>query len=207
MVFINLFTYRSINMVDRDIEFVIENRRSIYPVLFSGEEVKTNVIDRMLELANWAPTHRNTEPWRFKVFSGKAKNALLDQCKQCYIQGTASDRFNPQKVQQIEDRKGLVSHMIAICMKRNEFLLPEFEEIASVAMAVQNMWLYLASTPNYGGYWSTPSYALEDEFASFLQLEEDERCMGLFYVGTIREDILKPKGFRGDWKDKVEYSF
>ena len=33
--------------------------------------------------------------------------------------------------------------------------VPEWEEIASVAMAVQNMWL-MAQELNLGGYWSSP---------------------------------------------------
>ncbi|NNJ56036.1 MAG: nitroreductase [Bacteroidia bacterium] len=190
-----------------DIKSVIVNRRAVYPTLFSGEEVESNVIDKMLELANWAPTHKNSEPWRFKVYSKKAKNRLLDQCKHCYIQETNGETFNHHKVKKIEERKTSVSHIIAICMERNEHLLPEFEEIASVAMAVQNMWLYLASTQKYGGYWSTPNYALGEEFSGFLNLAKDERCLGLFYIGTIKKDILLPKGVRGDWQEKVDYHF
>ena len=72
-------------------------------------------------------------------------------------------------------------------------------------MAVQNMWLCLSSTKKYGGYWSTPGYALGDEFAAFLHLEEDEKCLGLFYVGTIAEDVILPEGVRGDWKEKVRF--
>jgi nitroreductase len=89
-------------------------------------------------------------------------------------------------------------------MDRNE-ILPEFEEIAATAMAVQNIWLYLASTEKYGGYWSTPGYALGEDFSAFLHLSEDERCLGLFYVGTVAEDTLKAEGRRGDWRTKVEF--
>ena len=190
-----------------DIESAIKNRRAIYPTMYSGELVGEEIIHKMLECANWAPTHKNTEPWRFKVFSGKAKNRLLDQCKQCYVQETTGDTFNHNKIKKIEERKITVSQIVVICMKRNEHLLPEFEEVASVAMAVQNMWLYLASTQKYGGYWRTPNYSLDEEFASFLHLGEDEKCLGLFYVGTIKKDILLPKGVRGEWQDKVDYTF
>ena len=55
----------------------IQNRRSIFPKQMSGEQVPQEVIDKMLELANWAPTHRHTEPWRFKVYSGDAMNLSL----------------------------------------------------------------------------------------------------------------------------------
>ena len=192
-------------MVDMDIESAILQRRAVYPTLYSGEIVPEDVLEKMLELANWAPTHKNTEPWRFKVYSGESKIRLLDQCKRCYIQETSAEIFNQRKLEKIESRKASVSHVIAICMKRNKHLLPEFEEISSVAMAVQNMWLFLGSTQRYGGYWSTPPYTFGDEFASFLHLKEDEKCLGLFYVGTLKKDILLPKGVRGDWRNKVGF--
>ena len=183
---------------------LITGRRAIFPKQMSGEKVPQEIIDKMLELANWAPTHRNTEPWRFKVYSGKPMNRMLDFCKHCYVKETPAISYNSVKLDKIEQRKEQVSHIVAICMDRNE-ILPEFEEIAATAMAVQNMWLYLASTEKYGGYWSTPGYALGEDFSAFLHLPEDETCLGLFYIGTIAEDALVAEGRRGDWREKVEF--
>ena len=71
--------------------------------------------------------------------------------------------------------------VIAICMQRDpEASIPEFEEIASVAMAVQNMWLRCAEL-GLGCYWSTPKAALLAD--DFLRLAPGERCLGLFYLG------------------------
>lgn len=188
------------------LEETIQTRRSLFPKQMSGEMVPSEVIERMLDLANWAPTHRNTEPWRFKVYSGNAMNKLLDCCKECYVRETPSHTFNSMKVEKIERCKEQVSHIIVICMKRND-IVPEFEEIAATAMAVQNMWLYLASTDKHGGYWSTPSYALGTHFKKYLNLEENERCLGLFYVGGIAENVTLPRGNRGGWRDKVTQHF
>lgn len=182
----------------------IENRRAIYPKQMSGEKVSIDIIHKMLEFANWAPTHKRTEPWRFKVFSETAMIELLDKCKDLYVKQTPFDKFSSIKLEKLDERKQQVSHIIAICMKRNEKDLPEFEEVAAVAMAVQNMWLYLASTQKYGGYWSTPGYALSQEFADYLSLSEDEKCIGLFLLGTITEPDNVRIGQRGDWKEKIE---
>jgi hypothetical protein len=46
---------------------LIAKRRSIFPRDFSGEEVPREVIQQLLEAANWAPTHKKTQPWRFVV--------------------------------------------------------------------------------------------------------------------------------------------
>ncbi|MDB4106969.1 nitroreductase [Bacteroidia bacterium] len=187
-----------------ELEKLIAGRRALYPKQMSGDEVPTEVIDKMLELANWAPTHRNTEPWRFNVYSGAAKNRLLDQCKNCYVVETPAEKFKTIKLDKIEERKHQVSHIVAICMQRSD-IIPEFEEIAATAMAVQNIWLYLASTRKYGGYWSTSAYALGEEFSAFLHLPEGEKCLGLFYIGTIALDTVLPEGKRGEWRKKVRF--
>ena len=185
-----------------ELQEVIASRRAIFPKQMNGTRVSQDVIDKMLELSNWAPTHRNTEPWRFKVYSDKSMNALLDQCKDCYVKSTPAERFKSVKLEKIEERKQQVSHIIAICMKRNK-ILPEWEEIAATAMAVQNMWLVLGETNTYGGYWSSPAYAMGEDFRKFLKLEDDEHCLGLFYAGTIDKDAVRGEGKRGDWREKV----
>ena len=46
----------------------IRHRRSIFPKNYSPEEsVGEDKIWKILEAANWAPTHGKTEPWRFVV--------------------------------------------------------------------------------------------------------------------------------------------
>ena len=56
------------NYHTNEINHLIKNRRSVFPNLYTGEPVPKEVIDQMLENANWAPTHKFTEPWRFTVF-------------------------------------------------------------------------------------------------------------------------------------------
>lgn len=76
----------------------IENRRAIYPKQMSGEKVSIDIIHKMLEFANWAPTHKRTEPWRFKVFSETAMIELLDKCKELYVKQTPFDKFSSIKL-------------------------------------------------------------------------------------------------------------
>ena len=186
---------------------IIKSRRAVYPMQMNGESVPTSVIHEMLELANWAPTHRNTEPWRFKVYEQNAKDSLLDLCKECYVKTTPAEKFKSVKLDKIEKRKNQVSHIVAICMRRNEesAVVPEWEEVAATAMAAQNMWLALSESGKYGGYWSSSAYAMGDGFRNFLKLSDDERCLGLFYVGTIADTAVLTNGRRGDWREKVSF--
>ena len=55
------------------------NRRSIYPRQFNGKPIPKSVLETALEAANWAPTHKRTQPWRFIVHSGKSLEDLVNQ--------------------------------------------------------------------------------------------------------------------------------
>lgn len=55
---------------------IISQRRSIFPAQFSDQKVSKQKIEALLESAHLAPTHRKTEPWRFKVFQNSAKELL-----------------------------------------------------------------------------------------------------------------------------------
>ena len=59
------------------VQIIIENihtRRTIKPEQCIPGEIAESDVWKILECANWAPTHGYTEPWRFVVFSGNAKH-------------------------------------------------------------------------------------------------------------------------------------
>ncbi len=54
-------------------QYVLQNiahRRSVFPPAFIDEPVKDEEIEVILRAANWAPTHKLTEPWRFVILLG-----------------------------------------------------------------------------------------------------------------------------------------
>ena len=55
---------------------LIKERRSIFPPQFIDKPISKETIEKILEAANWAPTHKKTEPWRFKVLMGEKKQEL-----------------------------------------------------------------------------------------------------------------------------------
>ena len=59
----------------------IKARRSVFPKDYTGEPVPKEVVQSMLEAANWAPTHGKTEPWRFAVFYGTTGVARVEALK------------------------------------------------------------------------------------------------------------------------------
>ncbi len=181
---------------------VIKERRSIFPPMYTGEKVSDEVVLELLENANWAPNHKKTEPWRFRIFKEEALQGLSDYLGDYYEKYTPQEAFSDKKLEKTRKKPLMCSHVVAICMQRDpEERLPEWEELSAVSCAVMNLWLSV-SAKGLAGYWSSPKSILEAN--EFLQLNEGEKCLGLFYLGVPKEDI-KVMGQRGDIKEKVKW--
>ena len=55
---------------------MIASRRSIYPRDYKNGKIEEEIIWQILNNAHWAPTHKMTVPWRFKVYAGKGRKEL-----------------------------------------------------------------------------------------------------------------------------------
>ncbi len=171
---------------------LIKKRRSIFPKTYiADKEIPQGIIEQVLENANYAPTHRLTEPWRFRVLRGAALQKLADYLVEDYKTLTPLAEQTGMKIKKMSENPVRSGCVIIISMKRHADLLPEWEEIAAVSMAVQNMWL-TCTAYDIGAYWSSPS-ALTERGAGFLQLADDERCLGLFYMGYHNMPDLPPQ--------------
>ena len=189
-----------------DIDKIIHNRRSTFTSQFSGELIDDAIIHHLLENANWAPSHYQTEPWRFKIYSGKSLNRMLDTLANIYKVKTSVDVFSQAKFDKYSLRKNQISHAIVIIVnKSNRPDLQDVEEICATACAVQNLWLTVASIPDIGGYWSTGKLVFTKEFSEFNGLKENQQCLGLFYLGKIKDGSKKIVGVRKNWQEKVEF--
>ena len=189
-----------------EVSRLIQNRRSIYPNMYSAEKVSDDIIAEMLENANWAPTHRLTEPWRFVVFSGDGLQKLADYQSTLYKKLTEeTGSFDQGKFDKLATKPLLASHIIAIGLKRDpKESVPEVEEVASVAAAVQNMYL-TASAHGIGCYWGSGGITYKPEAHEFFGLEKEDRLLGFMYVGKLREDCNWPQGKRKPIEDKVTW--
>ena len=158
---------------------IIETRRSVFPKSYSTEEINEDVLVEILNSATFAPNHKRTKPWRLRVFRDEEKNQLGLKLAEIYKQTTNPQTFLEKKYLNIADKISKSNVIVTICVNFSG-LLPEWEEIAATAMAVQNMYL-TATAHEIGCYWSTPG--MINHLNEFLQLEENQRCIGLFYLG------------------------
>ena len=166
-----------------EINELIRSRRTIYPEQFSDRKVHKEQLEVILNNALWAPTHGNTQPWRFKVFTNDARQRLSDFMAKTYLELTPSADQNDAKLAKMLKRPLLASVIIAVCMERQiEEKILELEEIEAVACAIQNMHL-TCTAYGLGGFWSTPKLIYHPRTNEFLGLKEKDKCLGLFYIG------------------------
>ena len=66
----------------------IKNRRAVFPAQYNDQPISKEEVLTILESANWAPTHKRTEPWRLKVFHGVSQVGLGKFMAETYKQTT-----------------------------------------------------------------------------------------------------------------------
>ena len=177
---------------------IIRNRRAVFPLQYIDKPITKADIGKILEAANWAPTHKKTEPWRFKVvMESSAREELGRFLSHKYQEVTEHPK--KIKIKKLQENPMKSAAVIAICMQRDpNQSIPEWEEVAAVAMAVQNMWL-CCTEMGIGCYWSSPG--LIKYMDGFFDLNEGESCLGFLYMGYYEGELME--GSRGSIEDKV----
>ncbi len=185
----------------------IESRRAVKPEKFSDRPVPEDKFRQILQSANWAPTHAYTEPWRFYIFSGESRKKLAQFEADYYRNKTKTDSFVQSKYDKAFNRPLKASYILAIVMERQlsgRKVIPEIEEIAATACAVQNMMLH-ANSLQIDTYWGSGGSTFSQKLKDFLALKEEDKCMGFLYFGYRNEDPI-PKGRRlSEIEDKVKW--
>lgn len=185
---------------------LIRNRRSVFQQQYTGEKVDDAIVRQMLENANWAPTHKLTEPWRFIVFTSNGIQKLAEEQSALYRQvTTAKGTYSEDRYQNLLTKPKLSSHIIAIAMKRDEKKsLPEIEEVGAVYCAVENMYL-TASAYGVGCYLSTGGITHWEEAKALFNLGADDKLIGFLHVGNIKGAVpdsrRKPIDEKVTWVD------
>jgi len=178
---------------------IIKERRSIFPASYIKKEIPVEVINQILETANYAPTHKLTQPWRFTIIRKAGLPKLGEELGKLYKQKVSPQQFLQKKYDSFAEKTSQADCIIAINMALSG-KIPEWEELAAVSCAVQNMAL-TAESLKVGAYWSSPP--LIDDLGEFLGLTENEKCIGLFYMGYHNEKPWAPN--RTPMEGKVKW--
>ena len=172
-------------------ETVLENiklRRTIKPKEFLPIAIADDVIEDILESANWAPNHGRTEPWRLTVFTGLGIEKYVDIIKKVFDE-TPDHLKKPEKLAKWTGNAPFASHVVAFGVKRTEnCALPHVEEVCAVACAAQNMML-TATAHNVASYWSSGIAHMPTAAAQFGLDGAEDQMLGFLHLGMVDKGI------------------
>jgi nitroreductase len=166
---------------------IIKKRRSIKPVRMNGKKIPDEQVKEILQLANWAPTHGRTEPWRFIVYAGDKVREFCYQHAELYKALTPAAKFEQANYDKQLHNGDLASHLIIAIMQRgNSPKIPALEEIAATAAAMQNI-LLGATAAGITSFWSTGGMTHHSVMKDFLKLKKEDIVMGIIFLGYTDE--------------------
>ena len=157
-----------------DLHEAIKNRRSVRK--FKSTPVPKDLIDKIFEVALWAPSGMNRQNWKFFVLAGERKEELIS------ISSTSFHYLEPQlqklyaeKPKIIEATRRFFKRLgeapIVICAYFEPANMEDVTSFQNVAAAIQNL-LLVAYAEGLGSCWMTGPVTVDEEISRFLGVKD-----------------------------------
>ncbi len=184
---------------------IIRGRRSVYADDYLDQPIPEEIIREVLINATWAPTFKMTQPWRFIVLQDQQRQPFGDFIAAYYRERLPAAQWPPLREERARNYPSKAACMIVIIMQRHQKVeISEWEEMAAVCCAVQNMAL-TCEAYHIGGYWDTSAACIA--YAQQLDLQSHERCLGFFYMGYYDRAAYQCVKRRTGIDQKVEWRY
>lgn len=153
---------------------------------FQPEPVDRATLEQLFELARWAPNHKLTNPWRFRVLGP----STLERLKAAH-----DDPFAANKL----DR---APTLVVVSATQSGDPVVDEEDVCATAAAAYAV-LLAAHARGLAGYWRTPAILRSPEGRAAVAVPEDERVLGLLHLGHPRQEPRPTE--RAPLRDVVDY--
>lgn len=182
----------------------IKSRRSIRK--YKTEQVPADVLHRVLEAANWAPSGVNLQQWKFYIVSGKKR----DQIAASY--GRVTESNYPPEAERSEQQKffaawagtyGNAPLIIVSTMPKEESRRAKMH-LESVSAAFQNL-LLAAHAEGLGTCWMTGPLADEATLNQILGLPANEEIVALTPLGYPDQTVGDKPRLDPELKEKFVF--
>lgn len=179
----------------------IRSRRSIGRL--KPDAVEREVLEALLEAASWAPSHHNTQPWRFIVMTGEGRSKLGEGYAR--IGAANAPGLEGEELEERLRKERLKAYrspvvIAAICSPADDPRAVREEELAAAQVAVQNL-LLAAHAYGLGAIWRSGAPMFDPRMKEALELREDEELVAFIYLGY--PDMTPPEPKRTPIADKT----
>lgn len=167
---------------------LVRSRRT-HMLVDPDRELPTDVVDRLCELATWAPNHKRTWPWRFASFTGDARARLGEA-----FEADMVDRDFGDDVKRVKTRtKYLRTPNIVVvgCAPHDKPSLHD-ENRDAVAAGVQTM-LLGANAMGVATFWSTAPLIDSPRALELCGFASDDRLIAVIYLGYPIGSVAAPE--------------
>jgi 5,6-dimethylbenzimidazole synthase len=176
---------------------------------FLPDPLDEALVERLLAAAHLAPSVGFMQPWRFiRVRSQEVRqqiHALVDAERRqtANALGEREDEFMRLKVEGIRECAEVLVVSLTHDRERHVFgrrTMPEMD-LASVACAIQNLWL-VARAEGVGMGWV--SMFDPEQLAGLLKLPAGSRPIAVLCLGHVPEFYKKPMLEESNWADRLD---
>jgi len=146
-------------------------------------------LDNILKAGLRAPDHANLSPFRFIVCQGAGLQKLADVYHEAAVK-SEMETAAIEKTKTMTFRAPMI--IVAIAKTQEHKKVPEIEQVATTACAVQNMQM-AAQAQGFNGMWRTGSFAYDPNVRSAFDLDKNDHIVGYLYLGTPSTDTVIKK--------------
>ena len=157
-----------------ELEQAIRTRRT--HKAYAPQPVDRETLDELFELARWAPNHKLTNPWRFRVLGPHA----LERLKEASGDLIAAAKLNRAPT------------LVLVSATQSGDPVMDEEDVLAAATAAYLV-LLAAHGRGLAGYWRTPAVLRAPAGRAALGIPDDEHVLGLLHLGHPRQEPRVPE--------------
>jgi nitroreductase len=159
-------------------------------VVDQTKPVPMDLIERLCELAVWAPNHKRTWPWRFVVLTGESRGGLGE----AFSLDQIADGKSPDHPKVIKTRTKFLRSPAVLVIGSAADYSPDLqiENRDAVSAGIQNL-LLGATAAGLASFWSSPSAIDCPNAVKFCGFEDDTQIVGAIYLGWPTGEVPTPE--------------
>jgi nitroreductase len=163
----------------------------------STGEIPRETIAELIEAAVWAPNHKMTQPWRFSVVSGDAREQLGRVWAQAAVSSVPLEQRETFLAGETK-KLSRAPYVIVVSLRTDDNAIVAEEDLTATAAAVQNL-LLAAHAKGLAAAWKSGKICYSGEVKRFLDLDPSDRIIALVYLGAVamEEPKIKPRDVAG----------
>lgn len=150
--------------------------------------VPRELVEHLCELAQWAPNHKRTWPWRFALAEGDGR-ARLGEVIATAMEAHADP---PEKVAKARTKYLRTPATLIVGSAAGDSELRSAENRDAVAAGVQTL-LLAATAQGLASYWGSCPKGANDVVAQLARFEPGTFVAAIVYLGWAAEPVATPE--------------